>query len=91
MTIEWTKAAQQDLTRLYEFLAPVNPNAAKRILIKIIDGVEGLVSFSHLGRSQEAYLGRDVRSFVAGDYEVHYELSDNRIVILRVWHAREDR
>ncbi|MDC7675292.1 type II toxin-antitoxin system RelE/ParE family toxin [Asticcacaulis machinosus] len=91
MTIEWTEAAQQDLIRLYEFLAPVNPLAAKRILIKIMDGVEGLASFPHLGRPQDAYAGRDVRSFMAGDYEVHYELRAKRIVILRVWHAREDR
>ena len=91
MTIEWTKAAQRDVIRLYEFLAPVNPYAAKRTVSKIVGAVEGLASFPHLGRSQEAYAGRDVRSFMAGDYEVHYELSDNRILILRVWHAREDR
>ncbi|GGZ42053.1 type II toxin-antitoxin system RelE/ParE family toxin [Asticcacaulis endophyticus] len=91
MTIEWTKAAQRDLIRLYEFLAPVNPSAAKRTLSKIVDAVEGLASFPHLGRLQEAYAGRQVRSFVAGDYEVHYELRENRIVILRIWHAREDR
>ena len=35
MELQWTSKAQEDLTRLYEFLAPVNRPAAALSLIHI--------------------------------------------------------
>ena len=34
---------------------------------------------------------RDVRRVIVGDYELRYEVTENLIYILRLWHAREDR
>jgi ParE toxin of type II toxin-antitoxin system, parDE len=37
------------------------------------------------------YSSRDVRRFIVGQYEIRYEVTDNAIIIVRLWHTREDR
>ncbi len=39
----------------------------------------------------DGYSSREVRSLIIGDYEVRYEIAGNELLILRIWHAREDR
>lgn len=91
MRIRWLSTSQRDLARLYEFLKDVNPNAAARRVQAIIAAIEQLPDYPHLGSKAEAYLPRDVRSLIVSDYEVHYEILADAIVILRLWHTREDR
>jgi len=35
--------------------------------------------------------GREIRSVVTGDYELQYEISGDTIIVLRIWHTRENR
>jgi hypothetical protein len=39
----------------------------------------------------ERYWPREVRRLIVGQYEILYELSETVVLILRVWHTREDR
>ncbi|MBO7381622.1 MAG: type II toxin-antitoxin system RelE/ParE family toxin, partial [Neisseriaceae bacterium] len=32
-----------------------------------------------------------VRKFLIGKYEMHYEIQNDNIIILRIWHTKEDR
>jgi len=34
---------------------------------------------------------REVRRVLVGEYEIGYELTDRDVVVLRLFHAREDR
>lgn len=34
---------------------------------------------------------REVRRIFAGEYEIRYELNDQTIYVLRLWHTRENR
>jgi toxin ParE1/3/4 len=42
-----------------------------------------------MGRSVKGF--KDVRELVAGDYVVRYQVSDNRVYIVKIWHERENR
>jgi hypothetical protein len=44
-----------------------------------------------LGRQLERYAPRDVRRLIVGNYELQYELRHDVILVLRIWHGREDR
>ena len=50
-----------------------------------------LLAYPQLGVPLDEFAPRDVRRVIVGDYEVRYEVVDNMIYILRLWHAREDR
>lgn len=82
MKILWTSRAASDLVRLHQHLSPVAPlaHAPRRLL-----------DYPRIGEKLEAYEPREVRRIIVGDYELRYEIADGTIIILRLWHGRENR
>ncbi len=91
MQIRWLSASERDLVRLYDFLGDVAPRTAARNIQNILAAVRRLPEYPRVGRVIEKYRPRDVRALLVNDYEVHYEIAGDWLIILRVWHAREDR
>ncbi|SCY38335.1 type II toxin-antitoxin system RelE/ParE family toxin [Nitrosospira sp. Nsp13] len=91
MALKWTVSAERDLVRIHAFLAPVNSLAAVKVIKQLMGGAEQLLTYPQLGVSLEEFAPRDVRRVIVGDYELRYEVTENLIYILRLWHAREDR
>ena len=91
MTIRWSADAISDLARLHDFLRPAAPEAAARVLQRLGRAPNRLVEFPRLGEKLEAYEPREVRRIFVGDYELRYEINAGTIIILRLWHCRENR
>ena len=91
MRVDWSAAARRDLFRLEAFLRPVNPRAGARVARMLVDAAGRLPEFPQLAPAVEGYDGRDIRSLVIGDYNMHYEVTADAIHIVRIWHTREDR
>jgi len=91
MILRWTTSAERDLVRLHTFLATINSRAAAQVVRQLIAGAEQLIQYPQLGIKLEEFLPRDVRRMIIGDYELRYELTDETIYVLRLWHGREDR
>jgi plasmid stabilization system protein ParE len=91
MRSRWTDEAISDVVRLYEFLAPVNPRAAARVVQSLTAAPRRLETYPRLGERLEQFDPREVRRILVGTYEMRYELRENTILIVRVWHTREQR
>ena len=91
MMIQWTSKGLSDLARLYDFLAPVNPGAAARVVRSLTSAPTGLLVNPRIGERLEEFEPREVRRIRVGNYEMRYEIQDGIIYILRIWHTREDR
>ena len=91
MWLRWTARAVSDLTRLHDFLSPVNPQAAARAVQALVAAAEHLPQHPRIGRRLEQFRGREVRRTLVGEYELRYEIRDEAIIILRLWHTRERR
>jgi plasmid stabilization system protein ParE len=91
MTIRWSVDAISDLARLHDFLHPVAPDAAARLLQQLGRAPHRLVDFPRLGRKLESYEPREVRRLIVGDYEMRYEIEAGTITVLHLWHCRENR
>ena len=91
MELQWTSKAQEDLTRLYEFLAPVNRPAAARAVQALVKAPEILLTNPHVGEQLFQFEPREVRRMLVGQYEMRYEIRGESIYLLRLWHTREDR
>ena len=91
MKVRWTGKAAADLARLHEFLRPVAPEAAARVVLQLARAPDRLVEYPRLGEKFEAYEPREVRRIIVGDYELHYEIVSGTIIILRLWHCRENK
>lgn len=91
MQIRWTEKAHSDLKRLYDFLAPANRPAAAKAIQAIVAAPAQLLQHPRIGEKLDEFDPREVRRILIGAYEMRYEIKDEAIYILRLWHGREDR
>ncbi|MFY9746971.1 MAG: type II toxin-antitoxin system RelE/ParE family toxin [Acidobacteriaceae bacterium] len=90
--LRWSQPAQADVTRLYDFLAPRSPDAARRAVAAIRRGVKALAAHPEIGRPVEGMLPEFrewIIEFGHGAYVALYHFDRKQIVILAVRHGRE--
>lgn len=88
MKLKWTSKALSDLGRLYDFLADINQPAAVQALSV---APANLLDHPRIGERLFQFEQREVRRIVVGQYEVRYEIREDTLYVLQVWHTREDR
>ena len=92
--VRYTKAARQDLLRLFEFLLENDLDAARSALEAIKKSIGLLQDFPFTCRKASAdspFLREMVIPFGAGGYVALFEIeADKFITILAVRHQRED-
>lgn len=89
MRLLFTASAQRDLTRLREFIAEKNPDAATRISQRLRQSIQRITEQPEMGVNVEDLPG--VQDLVAGDYIVRFTMLELEVYILRVWHGKEER
>ena len=90
--VVWTPAALSDVARLYGFLAPKNPGAARRAAGTIRAGVRLLAIHPDIGRPVEGMAPEFREWFIPfGDsgYVVLYHADEALVAVLAVRHGRE--
>lgn len=91
MKFEWTVPARDDVIRLYHFLAEKNEQAAASVVQSLVNSPATLLLNPRRGEAVADYEPREVRRCIIGSYEMHYELKSDLLIILRIWHQREER
>ncbi len=91
MELKWTSKGLSDLIRLYDFLAPVNPTAAARVVQSLTAAPSGLRTNPRIGERLEEFDLREVSRILVGNYEMRYAIQGDNIYILCIWHTREYR
>ena len=91
MTIRWSSEARDDVDRLVDFMAAHDPILAGEIEQDLSQAPKKLLDFPRRGSRLSEFDSREVREFRVGGYLLRYELAGTDIVVLRFFHAREDR
>lgn len=91
MTILWSSEARHDVDRLVDFVAAYDPTRAGEIEQELSQAPKGLLQFRRRGARLSEFDPREVREFRVGTYLLRYELAGKDIIVLRFFHAREDR
>ncbi len=89
--VEWSSKALKDLERLNDFLSDVDPALAKRITNAIGLAPDRLIENPRIGERLSEIGNAEIRRLLIGNYEMRYEIFDNLIYVLRVFHCRESR
>jgi plasmid stabilization system protein ParE len=88
----WSPPALQDVQRLHRFLAEKNPDAARRAVQAIRQGVKLLATQPGIGRPAED-MEPEFREWLIdfGDsgYVAVYRYDGRTAVLLALWHQRE--
>jgi toxin ParE1/3/4 len=92
--IEWLPEATKDVVRLREFIKKENPRAAKKAGQRILDAVNLLTKNPEAGMpgpDEDCEAFRDLYApFGKGGYTLRYRIKQQTVIIVRVWHSREE-
>lgn len=91
--ITWTKAALADIQRHYETLKLIDPDIAIRAVQAIRKAGDSLGTFPRRGAIVHEATGlRKLQvTFGKTGFTLHYAVIKDEVVILRVYHGRENR
>ena len=91
MNLRFSPEAIEDLVRLREFVEKSNPSAAQRIANELLLGMEKLKVYPEIGlKVERAFEPQRIRDLFIGKYTIRYLIGDGEIVVLRLWHGREN-
>lgn len=93
MKVEWSADALADLDRFAEFLHAHFPHLAALLGRDLIERAKLLAANPNLGQPIQGH--SDYRQIIVrvlnAPYVMQYRVAEDRIVILRVFHGKEDR
>lgn len=91
MKVRWSSKSLADVARLHAFLAEVNRPAATKVIRSFTAAAKQLREHPLSGEGLEEFAPRQVRRVIVGAYEMRYEVTEQAIYILRLWHGHEER
>ena len=87
--VKVTAAAEEDLRKIWAYVAEHNPEAANKLIKEITGKFAVLRDYPQMGREQFRLLV-NLRSFVFKNYFIFYQPFDDGVEILRVLHGSQD-
>ena len=95
MKLAFSREARGDFVRPRAFIAQHDPTAAERAARSLIQGIERLVRHPRLGKRVEIapdqIAPEEIRDWLVGDHVIRYLIANDRIIVLRLWHGKENR
>lgn len=91
--IVWTETAITDLNRHYDFIALSNADAAAHAIQAIVTSGGSLQQNPRRGAivDEIAGLRKLIVAFGKYGFIIHYVILENDVIILRIYHGRENR
>jgi addiction module RelE/StbE family toxin len=91
LAIWWTGPALDDLRSIRDHVAAEGrPRAARRLAERIQRRVVALETHPLSGRRVPEFPASGYREVIVAPYRIVYVLTDDKIIVLRVWHGRRD-
>jgi plasmid stabilization system protein ParE len=87
--VTWPEPALVELEAIYDFLAPINPAAARRLIEDVPLTADSLSVFPHRGRKGRLPHTREL--VILRPYLIVYRIVGGEVLILRIWHSAQDR
>lgn len=85
--VRWTPQAADDLEEIRDFIARDSKHYARVLVERLINRVDDLEDFPHMGRVVPELRHEDIREVVHGSYRIVYRIDGDLVRILTVFHA----
>lgn len=89
MKVVYSERAQADLASIREWFQERNPAAGRKVATELRRRLKLLQTQPQSGRLVDERPG--IREIVVGNYVIPYRADEHSILVLRVWHGRQDR
>ena len=90
MKLRFSRSAVDDLKRLRQFIAEKNPPAAQRMAEYLVSKINNLCHQPNIGVLVGDKLNPRLRDLIIRDYKIRYLADDREVLILKIWHQKED-
>lgn len=90
MKLRFSRSAVDDLKRLRQFIEEKNPPAAQRMAEYLVRKINNLCHQPNMGVLVGDKLNPRLRDLIIKDYKIRYLADDREVLILKVWHQKED-
>jgi plasmid stabilization system protein ParE len=91
VSIRWSAEARDDVDRLADFVAANDRIRADELEQELSHAPKRLLQFPRRGSRLSDFDPREVREYRVGTYLLRYGIAGTDIVVLRFFHARENR
>lgn len=90
MKIVWSPLARARLREIRAYIAMDKPDAAKRLVTRLVATVDALRHHPHLGRPG---IEPGIRELIVGGtpYIILYRIREDQIILSTIWHAAQQR
>jgi addiction module RelE/StbE family toxin len=85
LKVIWTDQALVRLAEIQDFIARANPDAAERLVDRIVERGEGLSKFPEMGRMVPELPGTGIREIIEGHYRIVYRVQAKVVQVLTVF------
>jgi plasmid stabilization system protein ParE len=85
LKVIWTEQALVRLIEIQDFIARANPDAAERLVRRLVERGDGLSKFPEMGRSVPELPGTGIRELIEGHYRIVYRIQAKVIQVLTVF------
>ena len=87
----WTETALADLPAIHDYFAEERPAALPLLMRAFPAAMEQIELFPESGPfTLRLRDGRTYRSILAGNYRIYYRVSEDVVLVVRVWDARRN-
>jgi plasmid stabilization system protein ParE len=93
-TIEWTETFLADVRERIAFRYRQTNDyvGATNLFCELIGDIEDkLLRYPHIGERLDRFEGDNIRRLLIHKYEIRYQLLEEHIYVLNIFHTREDR
>lgn len=85
--VKWTNQAIEDAQSIREFIARNSPRYASLVAERLVDAVERLETLPRSGRVVPEFGDDRLREVIWGSYRIVYQLLDDTVEVLTVYHG----
>jgi toxin ParE1/3/4 len=83
--ILWSKKALSDIEELITYISKDSPSYARNFALKILESIETIRTFPHIGRIVPEYDDPQLREILFRNYRIVYKSSENRAEIVTIF------
>ncbi len=89
LEVIWTVTAKRSISDIlyYYFQRNGNNKYGSKLKMAILKSLDAIATFPQIGKVVNS---EEVRSVVAGNYQIIYQIIEDRIVVLVIWDCRRD-
>lgn len=89
-TVLLAAEAESDLDGILRYIAAESPRAAVKLIDRLLDAVQGLAASAGHYPIILVHRDRQLRRRVVASYNLLFEVTANRVVVLRIVHGSRD-